>query len=46
MGASRHNISQIFNAETFITGLLSGGMGIIPAHNASKSDPVEALRSE
>lgn len=94
MGASRHNISQIFNAETFITGLLSGCMGvglayvlivplnaflhgatqitdinaflpfryaliliaisvvlttiggIIPAHNASKSDPVEALRTE
>ncbi len=94
MGASKHNISQIFNAETFITGLLSGVMGvtlayllvfplnaflhsqtqiydinaflpfkyalllviisvvlttiggIIPAHNASKSDPVEALRTE
>lgn len=94
MGASKHNISQIFNAETFITGLLSGCMGvglayvlivplnvflhkatqisdiyaflpfryaliliiisvvlttiggIIPAHNASKSDPVEALRTE
>ena len=94
MGASRHNISQIFNAETFITGLLAGGMGvalgyllllplnlvlqkatgisdiraflpavyavcliaisvilttiggIIPSHNASKCDPVEALRSE
>ena len=94
MGASRHNISQIFNAETFITGMLSGCMGvllalilliplnlilhkatgiydiyavlpisygvililisvilttiggIIPSHNASKSDPVEALRSE
>lgn len=94
MGASKHNISQIFNAETFITGLVSGCMGvglayllifplntflhkatqiydiyaflpvkyallliaisvilttiggIIPAHNASKSDPVEALRTE
>lgn len=94
MGASKHNISQIFNAETFITGLLSGSMGvvlgylfllpmtqllhrytgiqdiwaflpakyaiglilisvvlttiggIIPSHNASKSDPVEALRTE
>lgn len=94
MGASKHNISQIFNAETFITGLISGCMGvglaylliiplnaflhsttqiqdiyaflpgkyalmlivisvvlttiggIIPAHNASKSDPVEALRTE
>ncbi len=94
MGASKHNISQIFNAETFITGLLSGSMGvgigylllfpsnyllhrytgiqdiwaslpvkyaaalivisvvlttiggIIPSYNASKSDPVEALRTE
>lgn len=94
MGASKHNVSQIFNAETFITGLVSGCMGvglayllmiplnaflhsatqiqdiyaflpvkyalilivisvvlttmggIIPAHNASKSDPVEALRTE
>lgn len=94
MGASKHNISQIFNAETFITGFVSGCMGvglayllmiplnaflhsatqihdiyaflpgkyalllivisvvlttiggIIPAHNASKSDPVEALRTE
>ena len=94
MGASRHNISQIFNAETFITGFLSGSMGvgfgylllipmnyllcratgisdiraflppvyavslivisvvlttiggIIPSHNASRSDPVEALRTE
>ena len=94
MGASKHNIAQIFNAETFITGFVSGCMGvglayllimplnaflhratqiqdigaflpgkyalmlivisvvlttiggIIPAHNASKSDPVEALRTE
>lgn len=29
MGASKHNISQIFNAETFITGLLSGSMGVV-----------------
>ena len=28
MGASKHNISQIFNAETFITGLLSGSIGV------------------
>ena len=30
MGASRYNITQVFNAETFIIGLLSGafGMGI------------------
>ena len=94
MGASKHNISTIFNAETFIIGLLAGlfGVGIsyllvplinlvlhhftgdiplnaalapgtavglvalsvvltiigglIPAHSASKKDPVEALRSE
>ncbi len=94
MGASKHNISQIFNAETFITGLISGCMGvglgyalliplnaflrratqihdiyaylpgkyamlliiisvvlttiggIVPSKNASRSDPVEALRTE
>ncbi len=94
IGASKRNISSIFNAETFIIGLLSGlfGIGItyllipiiniilhhyagniplnaslavtnalilitlsivltliggiIPAHAASKKDPVEALRSE
>ena len=28
MGASRHNISQVFNAETFIIGLCSGAIGI------------------
>lgn len=28
LGASRRNISQVFNAETFIIGLLSGVMGI------------------
>ena len=28
MGASKHNISSIFNAETFIIGLLSGVLGI------------------
>ena len=28
MGASRHNISQVFNAETYIIGLCSGLMGI------------------
>ncbi len=94
LGASKRNISNIFNAETFIIGLLSGlfaiafsymviplinlvlhhftgdiplsaalapstagflillsiGLtllgGFIPAHSASKKDPVEALRSE
>ena len=28
IGASKHNISEIFNAETFIVGLLSGLFGI------------------
>lgn len=28
MGASKHNISQVFNAETFIVGLISGLLGI------------------
>ena len=28
MGASKHNISQVFNAETFIIGLCSGILGI------------------
>lgn len=28
IGASKHNISSIFNAETFIIGLLSGAFGI------------------
>lgn len=28
MGASKHNISSIFNAETFIIGLLSGVFGV------------------
>ena len=94
IGASKRNISEVFNAETFIIGLCSGLMGIvlsrlllipgnmliqkisdgtnvvarlpwssalvlivlatiltmlggfIPAKNASRSDPVKALRSE
>lgn len=28
LGASKHNISQVFNAETFIIGCLSGALGI------------------
>lgn len=28
IGASKHNISQVFNAETFIVGLLAGVLGI------------------
>ena len=93
MGASKRNISQVFNAETFIIGLISGVLGIvitllllipgnelihliigrqvtaslpiaaagilillsmvltllgglIPAKQAAKKDPVQALRSE
>lgn len=29
IGASKHNISQVFNAETFIIGLFSGVLGIV-----------------
>ena len=29
IGASKHNISQVFNAETFIIGLLAGVLGIV-----------------
>ena len=29
IGASKHNISQVFNAETFIIGLLAGVIGIV-----------------
>ena len=29
MGASKSNVSQVFNAETFIVGLLAGVMGIV-----------------
>ncbi|MCD7808601.1 MAG: ABC transporter ATP-binding protein/permease [Erysipelotrichaceae bacterium] len=29
MGASKNNISQVFNAETFIIGLLAGVLGIV-----------------
>lgn len=28
MGASKRNISQVFNAETFIVGLCAGGLGV------------------
>ena len=31
IGASKHNISSVFNAETFITGLLAGIIGIVIA---------------
>lgn len=29
MGASKHNITQIFNCETIITGFLAGAIGVI-----------------
>ena len=29
IGASKHNVSEVFNAETFIIGLCSGVMGIV-----------------
>lgn len=28
IGASKHNVAQVFNAETFIIGALAGGIGI------------------
>ena len=54
IGASKKNISQVFNAETFIIGLLAGGIGIvttllllIPAnaliHNISGNANVNAI---
>lgn len=53
MGASKHNISQVFNAETFIIGLFSGLMGVgitllilIPSnmliHTLAETDEVSA----
>lgn len=54
IGASKHNISQVFNAETFIIGICSGLMGIgatllilIPSnaliHSFAKSNDVNAF---
>ena len=44
IGASRHNVSQVFNAETFIIGFCAGAMGIgitllllIPANSLIRS---------
>lgn len=44
IGASRHNVSQVFNAETFIIGFCAGAMGIgltllllIPANHMIRS---------
>ncbi|WP_442914584.1 ABC transporter permease [Lactimicrobium sp.] len=31
LGASKHNITEVFNAETFITGALAGIIGIVTA---------------
>ena len=54
MGASKHNVSSIFNAETFIIGLLSGSLAIgfsyavIPIanniiHNATGNYDINAI---
>ena len=54
MGASKHNVAQVFNAETMITGFLAGliGVGIslillIPInaliHSLAESDDVSAI---
>lgn len=54
MGASKSNVSQVFNAETFIVGLLAGVMGIvitllllIPSniviHNVAGNNDVNAI---
>ena len=44
IGASRHNVSQVFNAETFIIGFCAGAMGIgitllllVPANSLIRS---------
>lgn len=31
MGASKRNVANVFNAETFLTGLLSGSIGVLTA---------------
>ncbi|MBQ4464885.1 MAG: FtsX-like permease family protein, partial [Oscillospiraceae bacterium] len=54
IGASKHNISQVFNAETFIIGLCSGLIGVglswltlIPGnlliHSLAKTDSINAI---
>ncbi len=54
MGASKHNVAQVFNAETVITGFLAGLFGIglsllglIPAnliiHNLAENDDITAF---
>ena len=54
MGASKHNVAQVFNAETIITGFLAGLFGIglsllglIPAnliiHNLAENDDITAF---
>ena len=54
MGASKHNVAQVFNAETMITGFLAGVIGVgisllllipinIIIHNLAESDDVSAI---
>lgn len=43
VGASKKDISRVFNAETIIVGFAAG---LIPSKMAAKKDPVIALRSE
>ena len=53
IGASKHNVSEVFNAETFIIGLCSGVMGVVLSllllipgnmliHNIAGNDSVTA----
>ena len=53
LGASKHNVAEVFNAETFITGALSGGMGVAAAvllcfplniviHHIAETDQINA----
>ena len=53
IGASKHNISQVFNAETFIIGLLAGVIGIvvtlillIPANHIIASFTDQPIRAQ
>lgn len=41
LGASKHNISQVFNAETFIIGCCAGGLGV--GISALATIPINAI---